>query len=148
MNVWVRVASRIRCDCESNERGRPDGSVEISPELSLTIYHSREQAEEGLKAGGGVILEVNASSLGTAELSETREEVVLLPDAADERESRSPSCAFISVCYAGLAHKTVPNYGPHEPGTVRPQGDIAEFGPEAETWLSELERETGFQLHQ
>lgn len=118
----------------------------MRPALSLTIYNSKQQAEEGRKTAGGIVLEVNAASLNIPDQSESGEHVALMPD--DENEGGSPSHAFISVCYAGLPHKMVPNYGTYEPGTVEPQGDCADFGAEAGKWLSELERETGSLLHQ
>jgi hypothetical protein len=53
----------------------------------------------------------------------------------------------VEVDSAGLPYKMVPNYGGYKPGTVEPQGDIAEFGPEADAWLAELEK-LGFDLRQ
>jgi len=144
MNVWVRVASCIR----SEEGRNPDGSLELHPGLSVTIYHNKQEAEKGQKVSGGIVLQVDAASLAIADQSEFGNEVTLISDSGNEDEGASPAEAYISVCFAGLPHKMVPNYGPYEPGTVEPQGEIADFGPEADVWLTELEKETGFALHQ
>lgn len=147
MNVWVRVASGVRCGSDCTERNY--GTVEVDSELSLTIYHSKQQAEKAQSIAGGVVLEVNAACLKPlADQSEFGNEVTLTSESSDDAKGASPSEVYISVSYAGLPYKMVPNYGGYKPGTVEPQGDIAEFGPEAEVWLSELEKETGFDMRQ
>jgi hypothetical protein len=135
MNVWVRVASSIECGPDSNEKYY--GSVELSPVLSLTIYYSREEAEKARSIAGGIVLEVNAASLKNADQSEFGNDVLLVSENAADAAEPSPSHAYISVSYAGLPHKKAPKHS-----------DVAEFGPEADTWLSELASETGFDLHQ
>jgi hypothetical protein len=144
MNIWVRVASTIRCGCETGEGIGPDGSLKLIPELNLTVYPSKDQAEGARRNLGGIILEVNAACLeGQNELGK---EVILLSD--ESRENPAPPSASIGVCFEGLPYTMVPNYGPYEPGTVEPQGDVADFGPEAVAWFEALEKETGFEMHQ
>jgi hypothetical protein len=144
MKVWIRVASCIRSD----EGRNPDGSLELHPGLSVTIYHNKQEAENGRKVNGGIVLQVDAASLAISDQSEFGNEVTLSPDSDNEDEGPSPAEAYVTVCFAGLPYKMVPNYGPYEPGTVEPQGDVADFGPETAAWLTELEKETGFELHQ
>lgn len=141
MNVRVRVASGIREDITRGAKG----ALEMMPELILTVYATKELAERAQQQLGGIVLDVAASCLAANPL-EFGKDVLLI---SEERSNEvGPSSAYISVCYDGFPYQMVPNYGPYEPGTVEPQGEVADFGPEADAWLENLEKETGFQMHQ
>ena len=148
MNVWVRISSAVDFpdDAEDNdERTLPEDYAKLKPYLTVTVYASREKAENARQKLGGIVLETSAACLKNIP-SEFGTEVILSP--RDINEPEGPSEAYISVCFDGLPYKMVPNYGPYEPGTVEPQGDIADFGPEADAWFEALEQETGFNMHQ
>jgi len=142
MNVWIRVAPDIEVDCETNQKRGTNGEFTLIPKLNLTVYPSQKDAGEAQKRLGGVVLEVNCACLrGQHEWED-------VPLITEINEHAAAPNAIIAVNYDGLPHKMVPNYGGYEPGTVEPQGDIAEFSPEALAWLDKLEKETGFVMHQ
>jgi len=143
MKVWVRVSACM--DIDSDLDSYTATHVEIKAGLNLTVYPTRDRAKAAQMRSGGIILEVDATSLADVE-NEFGKEVLLTAETSDD--GKQPSTACISVCYDGLPWKSVPNYGPYDPGTVEPQGEIAEFGPEAKAWLNDLEEHTGFELHQ
>jgi hypothetical protein len=132
-------------DIEDDGDSHSAAHLEINTGLNLTVYVAKEYAEKAQRQAGGIILEVNAACLADVE-GEFGNDILLTAGASYEGTQSSSAC--ISVCYDGLPYKMVPNYGPYEAGTVEPQGDIAEFGTEAEAWITKLEEETGFELHQ
>jgi hypothetical protein len=143
MNIWIRVSSKL--DIETDGDGVSGASAEIKTGLQITVYAAKANAKEAQQEVGGVIFEVEASCLANIE-SLFGKDVSL--SCGTDGEGKQPSSAYMTVCYDGLDSKEVPNYGDFEPGTVEPQGEVAEFGPTAMAWIVELEKETGFSLHQ
>jgi len=143
MNVWIRVSSKL--DIETDGDGVSGASAEIKVGLQITVYAAKANAKEAQQEIGGILLEINANCLADIE-GEFGKDVLL--SSRTDHEGSQPSSAYITACYDGLDSNEVPNYGPFEPGTVEPQGEIAEFGPSAMAWIVELEKETGFSLHQ
>lgn len=132
-------------DLDSDGDSATAAHLEVNVGLNLTVYVNKECAEKAQREVGGIILEVNAACLPNVE-NEFGKEVLLTPEAINE--GTQSSAAFISLCFDGLPYNMVPNYGPDEAGTVEPQGEIAEFGPEAEAWFAKFEEATGFELNQ
>lgn len=131
MNVWIRISSRmnIESDIDSSEATR----LKVTAGLNLTVYVTKEHARKAQQQVGGIILEVNAICLADVE-SEFGKEVTLTADA--HNQGSQSSSAYINVCCDGLSYNEDPEEG------------AAEFEPEAEAWLNQLEGETGFELHQ
>ena len=143
VNVWVRISSSM--DVEPDIDSSTATLIQINTGLKITVYTAKKYAQKGQQQAGGIILEVDAACLADVE-GEFGKEALLTSDECSE--GSQPTSAYISVCYDGLPYRDVPNYGRYEPGTVEPQGVIAEFGPEADAWFQKLKEETGFDLHQ
>jgi hypothetical protein len=143
VNVWIRISSSM--DVETDIDSSTATRIQINTGLKITVYATKEYAQKGQKQDGGIILEVDAACLADVEGEFGREALLTSGDCG---EGSQPTSAYISVCYDGLPYRDVPNYGSYEPGTVEPQGDIAEFGPEADAWFKKFKEETGFDLHQ
>jgi hypothetical protein len=128
MNVWVRIVPHIRTD--GGDRRTSD--LSLSTSLSLYIYPSEDAARVDSDARGGVVLEVNASSLGGS--SEFDKTVYLT--ASDDENENVPTTAFLCMAYGTLEH------------TWKQEKGVATFPAETLEWFNAFEKETGFELEQ
>ena len=140
MNVWVRI--RAVLDLESGAGPDVPTQVQVSAGHEVTVYRTQELAGAAQAKNGGIILETDAKGLGKIDL-EFGNEVLLVGQEDDCTDTNSS--AYLSVFSEGTY---VPNFGPHEPGTVELQGDVLKPSADSEAWLDELEKETGFRLFQ
>jgi len=85
MTIWVRLVCRIR---STDETKGSDGSLKLTPELYIIAYASKEHAEESRQTLGGILLEVEAASLGLKGQNELGKHMIFVP--SESEENRGP----------------------------------------------------------
>ena len=121
MNIWIRVFSNVETDGLNTE----GSSLTLNAVTCLSIYLAEQFARAAQQAGGGIVLEVSASSLrGQFEAGEA----MLLIDELEHEEHPNPRTAHASVVYGGIL----------------PGAD----SPDQVPWLVDLQRELGVRLYQ
>ncbi len=138
MNVWVRIVSTIYTG-RSVEQW--ETSLELTTELSLSLYPNEAAARADSDKLGGLVMEVNAASLQSA----SDEEFNITPESdsphifgADGSSVRAPATASIeAVCGKFRTEED-------EEGN---RIDGIDFDEDTEEWLGALEKEMGAAFH-
>jgi len=128
MKVWIRISSGMAFDSDFISGAAT--KLEVSSNLDLVIYATKEAAKKAQETAGGIVLEVDVSCLMEVD-NEFGNEVLL--SSVDKDEGRSATTAAFSIACEGV---------------LDTESQMLQLSEDAETWLGEFQNETGFYVYQ